>query len=83
MIIGAGQKQALVTMNERMSRYSLFAHIPFKTAQPVSDTMIYLLTPFSACVHTLTTDNGREFARHERIAKELGADFFSAHPHSS
>ena len=65
------------------TRYSLFAHIPFKTAQAVSDTMISLLTPFSACVHTLTTDNGREFAQHERIANELGADFFFAHLYSS
>ena len=83
LVIGAGQKQALVTMNERTSRYALFAHVPFKTAQAVSDTMISLLTPFAACVHTLTTDNGREFAQHERIAKELDADFFFAHPYSS
>jgi IS30 family transposase len=83
LIIGAGQKQALVTMNERTSRYSQFAHVPFKTAQAVSDNMISMLTSFSACVLTLTTGNGREFAQHERIAKELGADFFFAHPYSS
>jgi len=42
--------------------------------------MISLLTPFAASVHTLTTDNGKEFAQHERIAEELDADFFFAHP---
>ena len=68
LVIGAGQQQALVTLNERKSRYSLIAHVPFKTAQAVSDAMISLLTPFAACVHTLTTDNGKEFAQHERIA---------------
>ena len=83
LVIGAGQKQALVTINERTSRYSLIAHVPFKTAQAVSDTMISLLTPFAACVHTLTTDNGKEFAQHERIAEELDADFFFAHPYAS
>ena len=83
LVIGAGQKQALVTLNERTSRYSLIAHVPFKTAQAVSDAMISLLTPFAASVHTLTTDNGKEFAQHERIAKELGADFFFAHPYAS
>ena len=83
LVIGAGQQQALVTLNERKSRYSLIAHVPFKTAQAVSDTMISLLTPFSACVHTLTTDNGKEFAQHERIAKKLDADFFFAHPYAS
>jgi IS30 family transposase len=83
LVIGAGQQQALVTLNERKSRYSLIAHVPCKTAQAVSDAMISLLTPFTACVHTLTTDNGKEFAQHERIAKELGADFYFAHPYAS
>ncbi len=82
LIIGAGQQQALVTLNERQSRYSLMAHVPFKTAQAVSDAMIHLLTPFAACVHTLTTDNGKEFAQHERIAGKLDADFFFAHPYA-
>jgi len=83
LVIGAGQKQALVTINERTSRYSLIAHVPFKTAKAVSDAMIAMLKPFSMCVHTLTTDNGSEFAQHERIAAKLDADFFFAHPYSS
>jgi IS30 family transposase len=83
LVIGAGHQQALVTLNERKSRYSLIAHVPFKTAQAVSDAMISLLTPFAACVHTLTTDNGKEFAQHERIASKLGADFYFAHPYAS
>jgi len=45
--------------------------------------MTSLLTPFSACVHTLTTDNGKELAQHERIAETLAANFFFAHPYSS
>ena len=83
LVIGAGQQQALVTLNERKSRYTLIAHVTHKTAQAVSDAMIFLLTPFATCVHTMTTDNGREFAQHERIAARLGADFFFAHPYSS
>jgi len=83
LVIGAGQQQALVTLNERKSRYALIAHVPFKTAQAVSDAAISLLTPFSACVHTLTTDNGKEFAQHQRIAQELDAGFYFAHPYAS
>jgi len=66
-------------MNELTSRYSLIAHVPFKTAQAVSDTMISLLRPFSCCVHILNTDDGKEFAQHERIASALDADFFIMH----
>ena len=83
LVIGAGHHQALVTINERKSRYALIGHVPRKTAQAVSDVMVSLLTPYAACVHTLTTDNGKEFAQHERIASELGADFFFAHPYAS
>jgi IS30 family transposase len=83
LVIGAGQQQALVTLNERQSRFALIAHVPFKTAKAVSAAMISLLTPFAASVHTLTTDNGKEFAHHERISESLDADFFFAHPYSS
>lgn len=83
LVIGAGQKQALVTINERTSRYSLMAHVPFKTARAVSDAMISLLTPFASDVHTITTDNGKEFAQHERVSESLSADCFFAHPYAS
>ena len=81
--VSIDKRPALVTLNERTTRYSLMAHVPFKTAQAVSDAMISLLAPFAADVHTLTTDNGKEFAQHELIAKQLGADFYFAHPYSS
>ena len=80
LVIGSNHQQALVTLNERKSRYALIAHVPTKAADIVSDAMINLLKPFAACVHTLTTDNGKEFAEHQRIARTLDADFFFAHP---
>lgn len=48
LVIGAAHQQALVTINERTSRYSLIAHIPAKTAQNVTNAMLSLLTPFMA-----------------------------------
>ena len=83
MVIGAGQKQALVTLNERLSRYSLIAHVPFKTAALVSEAITTMLTPFTACVHTLTTDNGKEFALHAVSSNALNAEHFFAHPYRS
>ena len=83
LVIGAGQKQALVTINERLSRYSLIAHVPFKTAALVSAAITTMLTPFAACVHTLTTDNGKEFALHAVSSKALDAEHFFAHPYCS
>jgi IS30 family transposase len=34
-------------------------------------------------VHTIKSDNGKEFADHQQIARSLHADFFFAHPYSS
>lgn len=73
LVIGANHRQALVTLNERKSRYSLIGKVDRKTADSVSDTIISLLTPFSEFVHTLTTDNGKEFAQHERISESINA----------
>jgi IS30 family transposase len=53
LVIGAGQKKALVTINEHSSRYSLIAHVPFKTAELVTEAMIAKLKPFTKCGHTL------------------------------
>jgi len=34
-------------------------------------------------VHSITYDNGLEFAEHQLIAKKLQADFYFAHPFAS
>ena len=34
-------------------------------------------------VHTITCNNGKEFADHEKIASALDADMYFAHPYAS
>ncbi len=45
--------------------------------------MTGLLAPLAPQVATITSDNGREFARHQQIAAKLEADFYFAHPYAS
>ena len=82
-IIGKGHKQAIVSLTERKSKLSLIAKVPRKTADLVAKAIIGLLSPITDRVHTLTSDNGKEFAQHETMAKALDADFYFAHPYSS
>ena len=82
-IIGKGHKQAIVSLTERKSRYTLIKKVKRKTAQLVSDAIISLLSPVSGKVHTLTSDNGKEFAEHKNIANKLDAEFYFAHPYAS
>jgi IS30 family transposase len=82
-IIGKGHHQAIVTLTERKSRFALLRQVERRTADFVGDAVIDLLQPISKRVYTITGDNGKEFAEHERIAQVLKADFFFAHPFSA
>lgn len=82
-IIGKHQKQAIVTLVERRTGFLCIKHVKQKTASAVGKAIVALLKPYKDQVHTITSDNGSEFAKHELVAKRLEADFFFAHPHSS
>ena len=82
-IIGKGHKQAIVSLTERKSRLTLIAKVKRKSAELVSLSIRHLLEPISSKVFTLTSDNGKEFARHQEISSALQADFYFAHPYSS
>jgi len=82
-IIGKGHKQALVSITERRSRLSLVAKVNRKSAALVSRSIQRLLEPIASKVFTLTSDNGKEFARHKEIAAALRANFYFAHPYAS
>ncbi|VAW10825.1 hypothetical protein MNBD_BACTEROID03-899 [hydrothermal vent metagenome] len=44
---------------------------------------IDLLEEWMPLIHTITSDNGKEFANHKEIAEELNIDFFFARPYHS
>ena len=75
-------KAVVVSMTERRSRVHLLAHSPDGTADNVMRAIVRRLGKLRAHVHTLTSDNGKEFAHHQVIARALKAEFFFADPHS-
>ena len=82
-IIGAGKQGAIVTLVERKSRFTLLKQVTRRTAAAVEEAIPDLLKPYPTAVHTITFDNGKEFANHQNIAQKLQADMFFAHPYSS
>ena len=54
-----------------------------RTASAVRQAIVRLLSNMKASVHTITSDNGKEFAEHEVIAQQLNAGFYFAHPYAS
>jgi IS30 family transposase len=82
-IIGKGHRQAIVSLVERKSRLALLRKVESKTAQAVADAVIELMKSLPVRTHTITADNGKEFADHERIARDLRTKIYFAHPYSS
>jgi IS30 family transposase len=82
-VIGRRHRGALVTLVERKSLYTVIGAVCRNTAEAVREAIVEGLTPYKDRVHTLTYDNGREFTNHERIAADLSARTYFAHPYAS
>jgi IS30 family transposase len=82
-IIGATHKKALVSAVERSTHFVLLRKVEPKTAFAVKDALIGLMEPYENAIHTITLDNGKEFAAHAEITKALGIKVFFADPYAS
>lgn len=82
-IVGKGHKQALVSLVERHSRFTLLFKVERATAAAVKDAILTMLAQHARKTRSITADNGKEFADHLDIASMLKTDFYFAHPYSS
>ena len=82
-IVGARKQGAIVTLVERKSRFTLLKQVARRTAAAVEDAILELLIPYQAVTHTITFDNGKEFANHQNIAKILQTQVYFAHPYAA
>lgn len=83
LIIGKGHKGALLTIVDRYSGMVLVENVGGKQKDAVKKATINALAPFKEHVHTITNDNGKEFAEHLAIAKKLDRQVFFANPYAS
>jgi len=83
-IIGDNQKGAIVTITERTTNFFLMKKLEKgKNANALAEVVIRMLLPYKSYVHSITADNGTEFAAHEKIAKSLNTKIYFTHPYSS
>ncbi|MGB0948461.1 MAG: IS30 family transposase [Pseudoalteromonas marina] len=82
-ILGKGRKNAFITLVERKTLYTVCCRIESKHAEITADALIKSIEHLKERVHTITFDNGKEFAAHERISEKLDADIYFAHAYSS
>lgn len=83
LVVGAGATGYLVTLVERVTRYTLVGWSATKEADEVKSVIIRLLAAVGVACTGITFDNGKEFARHAEIATALMSDVFFARPYHS
>lgn len=82
-VIGKGHRGVLVTLAERVSKKTLIARVKSKHAEGVTAAIVRMLKPEKDNLHTITFDNGKEFAYHKQIAEVLDVNGYFAHPYHS
>lgn len=83
-LIGKDGKGAILSIVERTKAFVLIEKLEKgKNAEAVKKAVIRLLMPYKGKIHTITSDNGKEFAEHKAIARALDIDFYFANPYSS
>ncbi len=82
-IIGKGHSGAIVSIVERKTKLVKLRLIRRATAKETAQATIEALKPLQEHVLTITTDNGKEFARHKKMSSQLEAKFYFANPYHS
>lgn len=81
-IVGKGPAR-IVTLVDRKSGWIRLRKVPDGTATAVAEAVLRVLHPVRARVHTLTWDNGSEFAEHRLMDIGLEAKSYFAMPYAS
>jgi transposase, IS30 family len=82
-IMGAKHQGCIISLVDRTSKYTKLSDAPNKEADGIAQRIIKTLRPLPNHIHTITYDNGKEFARHQHINKMLGCKSFFATPYHS
>lgn len=84
LIIGQDGASACATLVERTTRYLIIVALPLgRKADQVCDALTRRIQGLpDGAMRTLTWDQGREMARHQRLTHDTGVEVFFAHPHS-
>jgi IS30 family transposase len=83
LIIGKDHKSAILTANDRATGLLRMKKIESKGAIEVKNAIVTVLKQWSNKLYTVTSDNGKEFSGHQKVAEELGVDYFFARPYHS
>ena len=82
-IIGKNHKGTILTINDRVTSRVWIQKLSGKEAIPVAKITAWALSKVKNLIHTITADNGKEFAKHEEIEQKLEIKFYFCKPYHS
>lgn len=83
-MVGKGRRSSLVTLVERKSGYARIGRADDMTAETTRRVIQRRLRSLPVSLrHSMTFDNGKEFAEHQKLSQALGLDVYFAEPYKS
>jgi len=84
LMMGSNHKSALLVMTDRKTLVTMIEKLQSKSANEVYTKMKDRLTNFNkSWIKTITFDNGKEFAYHYKLAKDLKVKTYFTRPYTS
>lgn len=83
LIIGKDHQEALLTINDRAAGMLKMTKVSSKDALEIEKACVRLLEDWKGFLHTITSDNGKEFSNHQSIANQLEIEYYFARPYHS
>lgn len=77
-----GTKEAILVLTDRKTRLEMVRKIPDKTAESVIKELSKIIAEYPGVIKSITSDNGSEFIRADKIEEENIA-YYYAHSYSS
>ena len=77
-----GTKEAILVLTDRKTRLEMVRKIPDKTAESVIKELSKIIAEYPGVIKSITSDNGSEFMRADKIEEENIA-YYYAHSYSS
>lgn len=78
---GGDRKASILVLTDRKTRYNCFQKLDRRFARAVTKKTIHALKDLPC--RSITNDNGKEFADHERLAKRMKVGVYFCDPYSS
>lgn len=84
LMMGKDHKSALLVLTDRATLITMVEKLNGKTAKEVTEKITKRLSKFSTSyVKTITFDNGKEFAGHQKIANQFNIKTYFTTPYTS